>query len=43
MQWRNAVLPVQERGFVLQHGDELNIRIDPADAHLFDEATGKRL
>jgi len=33
----------RERGLVLKSGQEIAVRIDPADAHLFDAASGKRI
>jgi multiple sugar transport system ATP-binding protein len=33
----------RERGLILKPGQEIAVRIDPADAHLFDAASGKRI
>ena len=33
----------RERGLLLQHGEDVSIRIDAADVHLFDPASGARL
>jgi hypothetical protein len=33
----------RERGLVLRHDDEIAMRIDPADVHLFDRASGARI
>jgi len=33
----------RERGLMLKHGQDIAVRVDPADAHLFDAASGKRI
>jgi multiple sugar transport system ATP-binding protein len=39
----NIACLFRERGLVLRHEDEVAIRIDPADVHLFDAGSGQRL
>ena len=33
----------RERGLMLKHGQDIAVRVDPADVHLFDAASGRRL